>query len=218
MFNENGYEVRKKVISKETCEILHEYYKIKIQNDDFRFDKDNQVNNTINMYGDPLNDAILKWMLPIAQEVVGEELYPCYTFMRVYNSGDRLKPHVDRPSCEFSATIPIYYDEVWPIFMQYYDAEKYGDGYESVNGVWESMNKEKNKGVLLKQGDMCFYEGTKMNHWRKPYHGKECIQLFIHYVRKHGEYADYKYDKRPNLGVTNNEPGVSEFEEFLFND
>ena len=56
MFNENGYEVRKKVISKETCEILHEYYKIKIQNDDFRFDKDNQVNNTINMYQQlPLN-------------------------------------------------------------------------------------------------------------------------------------------------------------------
>ena len=30
MFNENGYEVRKKVLSKETCEIIHEYYKIKI--------------------------------------------------------------------------------------------------------------------------------------------------------------------------------------------
>ncbi len=40
-----------------------------------------------------------------------------------------------------------------------------------------------------------------MNHWRLPFEGNECYQLFIHYVRKNGEYSDFKYDKRPNIGL-----------------
>lgn len=219
MFNENGYGVRKKVLSKETCEIIHEYYKIKIANNEFSWDTNQQVNHTINMYGDPLNDAILKWTLPIAEEIVGEELYPCYTFMRIYNSGDELRPHIDRPSCEFSATLPIKYDKIWPIFLQKYDFEKYGD-YTDHIGVEKSMRNEKSKGVVLKSGDMCFYEGTKMSHWRLPYDGYECIQLFIHYVRRDGEYSDYKYDKRPNLGLPSlgEEETLNSVEDFLFND
>lgn len=218
MFNENGYDVRKKVLSKQTCEIIHEYYKIKIQNDEFLFDNNDQVNNTINMYGDTLNDAILKWTLPIAEDIVGEELYPCYTFMRVYNQRDQLNPHVDRPSCEFSATLPIYFDEPWPISMQKFDFEKYGDDVQA--GAWESVDKEPSKAVILKVGDMCFYEGTKMNHWRLPYHGTECIQLFIHYVRKHGEYSEFKFDKRKNLGLpdAHKKEGKKMIEDFLFND
>jgi len=220
MFNKNGYEVRKKVLSKETCEIIHEYYKIKISNNEFSWDENHQVNNTINMYGDPLNDAILKWTLPIAEEIVGEELYPCYTFMRVYNQDDELRPHIDRPSCEFSATLPIKYDEIWPIFMQKYDFEKYGGYTADHSGVEKSMRNEEAKGVVLKTGDMCFYEGTKMSHWRKRYGGHECIQLFIHYVRKHGEFSDHKYDKRPNLGLPSigEEANLKSIEDYLFDD
>jgi hypothetical protein len=67
---------------------------------------------------------------------------------------------------------------------------------------------------------MCFYEGTKMSHWRLPYDGYECIQLFIHYVRRDGEYSDYKYDKRPNLGLPSlgEEETLKSAEDFLFND
>ena len=200
MFNDKGYEVRKKVLSKQTCEIIHEYYNIKIQNDEFKFDVGEQVKDTINMYGDSLNDAILKWTTPIAEEMVGEELYPCYTFMRVYNRNDRLAPHTDRPSCEFSATLPIYYDEPWPIYMQKYDEEKYGKIGEDANFNLCAL-KEESKGLLLKTGDMCFYEGTKMNHWRNMFMGNQIFQLFLHYVRKNGEYSDYKFDKRKNLGM-----------------
>ena len=54
--------------------------------------------------------------------------------------------------------------------------------------------------AILELGDVCFYEGTKMNHWREPFEGNECYQLFIHYVRKNGKYSDFEFDKRPNLG------------------
>lgn len=200
MFNDKGYEVRKKVLSKQTCEIIHEYYKIKIQNNEFHFDNGEQVKDTINMYGNPLNDAIMKWTTSIAEEMVGEELYPCYTFMRVYNRNDELDPHTDRPSCEFSATLPIYCDEPWPIFMQKYDEKEYGKIGENADYHLAAVKGE-SKGVLLHRGDMCFYEGTKMNHWRRRFRGSQAFQLFIHYVRKNGEYSDYKFDKRENLGM-----------------
>ena len=41
--------------------------------------------------------------------------------MRVYEKGSELKRHIDRPSCEISATINFGGDP-WPIFVQ--DVEK----------------------------------------------------------------------------------------------
>ena len=128
MFIENGYEVRKNVISKEIPDLAYHYYKLKVENNEVGIDN-YQVPGTITLYGDTLGDAILRWTLPLAQEVIGEELHPCYTFMRIYNKGDFLEPHCDRPSCEFSATLPIHFDKSWPIMMQKYDLEKYGDNF-----------------------------------------------------------------------------------------
>tara|TARA_X000001036_G_C20564110_1_gene759758 strand:- start:349 stop:993 length:645 start_codon:yes stop_codon:yes gene_type:complete len=195
VFSKNGYEVKSDVIHKDVLELIYNYYQIKIHNSEFDLDAQ-QVPGTITMYGDTLNDAILKWTLPIAESVIGEELYPCYTFLRIYNKGDILEPHCDRPSCEFSATLPIYFDKKWPIMMQKYDFEKYGpEGFE------ESARSSPSKSIILEMGDMCFYSGTTMNHWRLPFSGYECVQLFIHYVRKNGEFSEYKYDKRKFLGL-----------------
>ena len=170
-----------------TTEDLHEFYE-EVDKEDYRTKFPHR-----DLWYDH-DDAILKWTTPIAEEMVGEELYPCYTFMRVYNRNDRLAPHTDRPSCEFSATLPIYYDEPWPIYMQKYDEEKYGKIGEDANFNLCAL-KEESKGLLLKTGDMCFYEGTRMNHWRNMFMGNQIFQLFLHYVRKNGEYSDYKFDK-----------------------
>ena len=104
MFNKKGYEVRKQVLDISTLDLMYEYYKLKVENNQFEVD-DYQVGPTITMYGDTLNDSLLRWTLPFAQEVIGEELYPCYSFLRIYNGGDTLQPHCDRPSCEFSTNI-----------------------------------------------------------------------------------------------------------------
>ena len=106
MFNKNGYEIRRDAIDTKTLDLVYEYHKLKVENNEYEIDTA-QVTGTITMYGDTLNDAILRWSLPFAQEVIGEELYPCYSFLRIYNNGDILEPHCDRPSCEFSATLPI---------------------------------------------------------------------------------------------------------------
>ena len=92
MFNKNGYEIRRDAIDTKTLDLVYEYHKLKVENNEFEIDTA-QVTGTITMYGDTLNDAILRWSLPFAQEEIGEELYPCYSFLRNYNNGDILEPH-----------------------------------------------------------------------------------------------------------------------------
>ena len=192
----DGYHVVKNFLSKDLVALVKQYFNLKIENDELEIDSE-QVPGTFTAYGTYIGDSILKMLQPVAESVIGEELYPCYTFFRLYNHMDRLKSHTDRPSCEFSATIPIFTDKPWPLYMQEYDFEKYGT--EKLSWHESSLN-EKSINVILESGDVCFYEGTKMNHWRLPFDGNECYQLFIHYVRKNGKYSEYKFDKRSNLG------------------
>jgi hypothetical protein len=57
------------------------------------------------------------------------------------------------------------------------------------------------KKILLNPGDIAIYKGCEVEHWREPYEGRQQIQLFLHYVDANGIYKDYKFDKRPMLGI-----------------
>ena len=200
----DGYQVVRNFLSKDLLALTKQYFDLKIENDELELDT-GQVPGTFTDYGSGIGDSILKMLQPVAESVIGEELYPCYSFFRLYNHMDWLKPHTDRPSCEFSATIPIFTDKPWPLYLQEYDFEKYGtEGLNTIDGKslgnFKSTVNEKSTNLTLELGDVCFYEGTKMNHWREPFEGNECYQLFIHYVRKNGKYSEFKFDKRPNLG------------------
>jgi hypothetical protein len=48
---------------------------------------------------------------------------------------------------------------------------------------------------------MCVYSGCEFEHWREPYGGNQQIQCFLHYVNSNGAYKDYKFDKRPMMGI-----------------
>ncbi|HJZ78923.1 MAG TPA: hypothetical protein VKD91_01215, partial [Pyrinomonadaceae bacterium] len=95
--------------------------------------------------------------------------------------GADLERHQDRPSCEVSATVPLSYDShyIWPIFV------------ESRNQV---------KAIQLEPGDALIYKGIEVPHWRETFEGERQVQVFLHYVKKDGEYSEYKFDKRPGLG------------------
>ncbi len=202
MFNEKGYVVKKGFFSKDTMELVKKYYETSILNDRLKtappLQSGGQCPGTFNQYGGLMGDSILDKTLILAEKIFGEELSPCYSYFRLYNRDDYLQPHTDRPSCELSATLNIYSDTEWPIFMQYYDFEK--NGFEEED-KFRASQRDKSDSIILNQGDICFYEGTLLNHWRLPFKGDNCYQLFIHYVRKNGEYKDNKFDGREQLGA-----------------
>ena len=51
----------------------------------------------------------------------------------------------------------------------------------------------------LNPGDMLVYKGDKLEHWREPFTGKICGQVFLHYVDK--SLKKFINDTRPHLGL-----------------
>jgi hypothetical protein len=51
-------------------------------------------------------------------------------------------------------------------------------------------------------GDMLVYSGCELEHWREPFDGNICGQVFLHYNHVNGPFADKnKFDGRPKLGL-----------------
>jgi len=106
---------------------------------------------------------------PVIEQAVGEELIPTYAYARLYSNGDVLERHKDRSACEVSITIQLgrSHHYAWPIYMG-------GQRFD------------------LGEGDGVIYPGCDVEHWRDKCDGPEGYyagQVFLHFVRKHGEHA-----------------------------
>lgn len=129
-------------------------------------------------YAPPPCAYIVKKVQPILEKLIGEELIPSYWFSTTYHNGGRMNCHIDRPSCEISVTMNICGDAAWPIKLK------------DLTG--------KTRSIVTPPGDGLIYLGTKVPHWRSPlrtHDNDRFMQLFLHYVRKNGQYADYAFDK-----------------------
>jgi len=159
--------------------------------------EDPQIPNTYSCYGDFVMDTLLVKVLPIMKKETGLDLIPTYSYARTYKKGDALHRHKDRPSCEISTTINLG-GEPWPIFI---------DGTGADNVINERKNLVKpgapeGTKVLLEVGDMLVYSGCELEHWREPFDGNICGQVFLHYNHVNGPFAEKnKFDGRPMLGL-----------------
>ena len=114
----------------------------------------------------------------------GLKLYPTYSYARIYKKGDILARHKDRYSCEVSTTLNLG-GESWPLYLD-------PTGKTGQAGIK----------VELKPGDMLIYSGCELEHWREPFEGKDCAQVFLHYNNAKAKSAkENKFDKRPMLGL-----------------
>lgn len=143
-------------------------------------------------YADPLTEVILHNSTHIIEEITNLELYPTYSYLRVYVGGNELKKHVDRVSCEISLSCNIASNGgVWPLYFEHEDEE----GVESC--------------VHLEPGDAVLYRGCELFHWRdKMQVGTWGTQMMLHYVDANGPHAEFKYDKRASLGMPHCLPNV----------
>jgi hypothetical protein len=146
--------------------------------------QDEQIPNTYSQYANTAFETLLLKLQPVMEKTTGLKLYPNYTYARIYKPGDELKRHKDRFSCEISTTLNLGGDK-WPIFI-------------------EPSQKEGMKGVSvnLQPGDMLVYKGNILEHWREPFKGKDCAQVFLHYNNSKTKGSkENMFDKRPHLGL-----------------
>jgi|TARA_R110002020_G_scaffold62950_1_gene167928 hypothetical protein len=190
----NNFKVLKNVISKEmqyfSCRYLYlkrqvlktfrEINYISPYSKEWGSFGDSQVKDIYCCYGDVLMEVLLVELIPLLQKEIKQEVFPTYSYLRIYEKGSTLPKHIDRISCEFSTTLNLGGDE-WPIFLE---------------------DNGKTHKVILKPGDMLVYKGNLIKHWRNKFKGDVCYQVFFHYnFSKKDSSKNNLYDTRKHLGL-----------------
>ena len=119
--------------------------------------------------------ALLSELTLRVKEEVGETVLPSYCYARSYKEGESLKEHTDRDSCEISLSLNLSSDTPWPLYIR--DPEK---------GPTP---------IYIEPGDALIYKGVEIPHWREPFTGQSCVQVFLHYVRMDGPHRFFYFDK-----------------------
>jgi hypothetical protein len=213
MFKKKKYTVIKQAISKDLASFVANYFMMQKQVLDTcrnaryispfeniigHYENENeQIPNTYSIYGDPTFDTLLMKMLPVMKKETGLDVVPTYSYARIYKKGDILKRHKDRPSCEISTTLNLG-GEPWPIFIDPTGSDNVIDEYKNIH----KPNAPKGTRVDLEIGDMLIYEGCKLEHWREPFEGDNCGQVFLHYNNANGQFKNMNvFDGREKLGI-----------------
>ena len=204
------YKVIKNAVSYELANFCYNYFLLKRDAVSFLYKnniteqsgilgtwEDVQVPGSYSIYADFVMETLLMKVLPVMKEKTGMDLVPTYSYARVYQTGAELKRHKDRPSCEISTTLNLGGDR-WPIFIDPTGSSNVIDEYKNIHKPGAPPGVE----ITLEPGDMLMYSGCKLEHWRKPFQGKLCGQVFLHYNHADGPFAKSNlYDKRPMLGI-----------------
>ena len=206
----NKYTVIKNAVSYDLANFCFNYFLLKRDAVSYMYQKniiaenplhgtwtDHQVPGVYSIYADHVMETLLMKVLPVMGEKTGLNLVPTYSYARVYEKGAELKRHKDRPSCEISTTLNLGGD-AWPIFIDPTGSDNVIDEYKGIH----KPNAPKGVKVDLNPGDMLIYSGCELEHWREPFQGKICGQVFLHYNHADGRFAKSNlYDKRPMLGI-----------------
>lgn len=130
-------------------------------------------------YSDALTESIMLQMLPDMRDITGIDLLePSYSFVRFYEKGNWLDKHMDRPSCQYSVTLPLmsHDDTPWSIYIA-------------------------GNAIDLELGDMLVYKGEEAEHWREPYTGEYQVQAHLHYIDfSDSQHMSYIRDGRSSYG------------------
>ena len=215
----NRYKIIKKAISKELANFCYNYFLLKRQVAETMFkttyispyeeafgvweQEHHQVPGTYSHYSDPAMETLLMRLKEKTEKITNKSLIENYSYARIYKKGDVLKRHKDRFSCEISTTLNLGGDK-WPIYIN--PDENAGNVYEEKKGVHQIQkyqpSNDKGVKVILNPGDMLVYRGDLLEHWREPFEGEHCVQVFLHYNDVKTEGADKNaYDTRPHLGL-----------------
>ena len=211
MFKKKKYQIIKGALSKELSNFIFNYMMLQRDAVDFMMKhnkvnpinpfigtrEDPQIPGAYSKYGDWVMETLLQYMRPIMKAKTGMDLVPTYSYTRIYEKGNILRRHKDRPSCEISTTLHLGGDP-WPIFLDPSGADFVIDEFKEIH----KPGAPKGIRIDLKVGDMLIYSGCDLEHWREPFQGTVCSQVFLHYNHANGPFAQTNlFDKRPMLGI-----------------
>ena len=179
-FERSKYTVLRHVVSPQSAQLMTTYALLQ-QHTPAYYQPEDMFRAARGHYADAMSETLLLEVQPVMEKAIGLRLLPCYSYLRIYGPGAVLPKHLDRPSCEISASLSLGFraPSLWPLCV-------HADG--------------KDKAIGLAPGDMLIYRGADVPHWREPFQGEWCAQVFLHYVDANGAYTDFKFDGRERVG------------------
>ena len=166
--------ILKNLIPKEFCQF---FTHVLLRNVDLQENKDDpQVPNSLTLLShDIVFETLQERLWERIEKQLDKKLIPTYAYARLYQNGNKLEKHTDRPACEVSVTIQLgrSHHYAYPIYL------------------------EGNR-VDLAEGDGVLYHGIEQEHWREECNGPDGYysgQVFLHYVYADGEHANQVGDK-----------------------
>jgi hypothetical protein len=198
------YILIKNALSKDVCKLVAREFRmardmaglIPYPNEKFPY-KDTQVDNSFSWYSplcfEALSDSLIK---PIVENVIGEPMFPTYSYARIYYNGATMARHMDRSASEYSVSCCIDTDPNY----------KWHLGVETIHGEKLYIEQE--------VGDIILYKGNELYHWRDAYQGSEQINAFMFYVRANGPRSELKFDTRPLLGMNSKSRKLTSEEQY----
>ena len=197
----------KEFLPQQLLNFLNSYVIMKYANEEPDFKNIQETGYLIGTAIDPVMDTLLDMSTSVIENNVGKKLWPTYSYFRIYDKGSDLKVHTDRTACEYTVALCLGCspnDKPYDLFI----------GEIDLNSDYKYFNRKK-EGVPLKiehkysmlPNNALIFQGLDKPHWRE-----ECIHdhyntVFLHYVDQEGEYADFKYDKREQLGQSRQKSG-----------
>lgn len=180
VFEKNGCFLIKNFFEKNIVAIFSQYLENKINRGEWT-----QYDDITDYayYADPLSEVFLLNKKQDLEKKLCKELLPTYSFVRVYQPGESLEDHVDRPSCEITVSVNIAsVGPSSPLFMKYKDLP-----------VFE---------YNLHPGDAVVYKGIEVRHWRHKFLKNQLnAQVMLHYVDKNNKYSCWEKDGRLAYGL-----------------
>ncbi len=189
-FAKFGYVVLPEILPKSHIIAMQEYYRSYISNGFMPFG-DDQVEGRYYQYNEPLAKFLHEGLTKMMSLIAGEEVKPSYVYAASYEEHADLKPHTDRPQCEYSFSFQVNYSpdfnadtSPWGLFLTKPDHDLNPDiGYSTEEFPSESQTSDDNSAVYLANGDAVAYKGCELIHYRYALpKGHKSTSLFFHYV------------------------------------
>jgi hypothetical protein len=194
-FRQNGYVLVEQFLSAEICALMTRYSHLKTATEPNK--EDTQVAGAYSVYCDTLMESLTDLVWHRIEAIIGDPIWPTYTYYRVYRTGSVLSPHADRTSGEIGVSICLGadYGDLAP------DGYNWAIWLRPLSEFENSDNCSGEHACRMTPGDLIIYRGHELIHWREEFRGLWQTQVFLHYVRQNGPYASIaKFDGRPALG------------------
>lgn len=175
----NGYVVLKQVFAPEVSRLVFNYARLKRATGQMER-PDTQVPTALRLRVDPLTETLLVQSRTAVEQIVGSELWPSYSYLRLHTRGATMAMHTDRRASELAVSINVGGDRPWPLWLR---------------------TQGQDLGIAPEVGDGILYRGREIPHWRDAYEGELQVQCMLFYVRRDGDAAAFKYDGRDGVGL-----------------